>query len=143
MTKFVLYYNLNQQMINLPSSAKYIFNNLIRDENQENNEIRIKHYQTDQLFFNKSLKSPDFYNCLIIFKNIYIDIEYPSKLFMPISNLLIKIKNKNSLNIQIGIVFTSLPVSADSNCFSTFFSSCFRIDKYLNRFLKIYLAYKY
>lgn len=70
----------------------YIFN--IYKNNQNSSifkEIYIQPEKTDQFFFNKSLKSPDFYKCLSKFQNVFIEIEYPSKSFKLISDLLRKI----------------------------------------------------
>ena len=112
-----------------PDTQYIIISNMIKyDQNNMFDAIRIPPKKTDQLFSNKSLKSSSFHKCLSKFQNIFIDLEYPSKSFNKISDLLIKIKNIEKIKIQIGICFSSFPIANDSDCFSPDFSF-YKIDK--------------
>lgn len=70
-------------------------------------KIYLSTKKTEKLFFNKSLKSPKFYECLKLYQTISIKVEYPSQSFKSIIDLLIKIKNNTLHHIEIGVVFTS------------------------------------
>lgn len=115
--------NRIKKISKLPPETQMIFitnniKNIETCQKSEFSQLVLKHDQTEQSFFNKSLKSSIFYECLNLYKNISIEIEYPSETFKSIIDLIIKIRNKNLKQMNIGIVFSSFSEPFPMKCFS-------------------------
>ena len=101
----------------LPADTQLIFiSNSIKkiDETQKSkigyifDQIEIKYIKTEMLFFNKSLNNSNFHKVLKNYKDITIDIQYPSESFESIISLVTKIQNKIIKHIKISIIFSSI-----------------------------------
>ena len=111
---------------NLPSYTQFLFisngiKNLKRNNNSQSedlilNKIDIGYSKTEMLFFNESLKSNDFHKILKNYKEITISIQYPSKTFQAIFNLVSKIQKDIIDNIKVFIIFSDIP-SKDSDIY--------------------------
>ena len=111
-----------KEFIKLPTDAQIVFiSNIIKNLNQGEDmfkKIVIKSNKAEQLFYNKSLKSTNFHKCIKIFTEIIIEVEYPSKIFKRIIDLVSKIKLQNDHIITIGVVFKSFQETMNKYCFS-------------------------
>ena len=72
-----------------------------------------------------------FYQCLQKYKKILIEIEYPSKSFDSIIDLVKKIRNKYVNYLNIIICISSFPDHISKSCFSDDIS-CYKIGPNIN-----------
>ncbi|KAK8893005.1 hypothetical protein M9Y10_030261 [Tritrichomonas musculus] len=92
----------------LPSETQMIFiKNMDNEQGSEFESIFLSPKKTEKVFFNKLMKSSEFYECLNHYQHINIEVGYPSESFKSILDLAIKIHKKNHNKLIIGLVFTS------------------------------------
>lgn len=98
------------QLFLVSNSIKNYNKNIDKNHVSDLDQIFIKVQKTEMLYYNKSLKSKSFISFLKKYKNISIEMDYPSKSFTSLYNLISKIKSKEITNLIFIIVFKSFPV---------------------------------
>lgn len=94
--------NPETQFIFLSNSIKIQDQNIFK-------RVVIHPTKTEVLYYSNSMKLQSFYIFLSFYKNILIEIRYPSQNFNLLFELMSRIRDKFSLKMNIGVVISSFP----------------------------------
>ncbi|KAK8839443.1 hypothetical protein M9Y10_031797 [Tritrichomonas musculus] len=90
----------------------------LMNNEQEFDHILIQSEKVEKLYYNKSLISSDFHECLKKYRDIHVVIHYPISAFGAIVDLIIKIDSIIHKKMKIGIIFYSFPTPIPEIAFS-------------------------